>query len=881
MSNPYTGKLSIEKLTALVNLSAANAEVSSEFHLRNNDSSPLEVELGAARRAIAQFNLRPVTTTRRWISDRPIVRHPLPAAATWAAALTLGAHQKQVLDLDHSDEVLGDHIKTYMYMPGLMADRLQLVQQIPEYKVTMKLPKKAKRIVNSSIKPTKVRRNAEGLLCEFSQRNAYPLPITVKWTERSEDVSVTKRVRRLTGNRIKVTIRLRNLGVTAARNLTVLDSYSAGEVEPVSGQGLRAVSNNKKDMRVEFRRRVTLNARQILYLVYIIKANDIRVRVPATVVSVNQSIIAISPEGPEFNFPPPPPPPKAALVLPSGWGFDYRHGGDHHLNEHGMWCNGQNYDAGRDRLWWNTGCIYADKDFKDDYRWTVSHQILRFNPGYAHHNSTPWLAKTGSITTHTDHFQHETLKQFSNAVVLLRGWRFDFTSSDHHINKIAIKIATTHFDKAAGRVRWNTRVTYADKNFDDNYRYLYYYTILAFDGATAIAAYSGRDNGGTAAHMGSVTRNELKNYGNAMVIPIGWSFDYTSKDHHINEHNFKIQNVNYTPSSGKVSWSAHFNYSDKNFDDDYYWRYDVLILASNSGEAREYSRGPYADDGGLDNKSYAVTLSSIFKPITWDNGIKDGDETGVDCGGSSPARDMQCLHTEVNPGNASSSGYFSVKNADQCNVVQTFATVALMEYAQHVGQDFNTFYSGPAKGDRYVEAIAWYVDQHMDYVKDGGSWKGAQKAYRTLTQSGHRGSKDFAGDCEDHAILRAALLRSLGMNHTCIFCADHHNSVNQGQKKECGGGKKKSGGHTYNIVVYKGKYRIMDYGPMRARYWANNKCWDQHATDNLWNDHTGKHWSNKDTSPYGSSHPMVNYPGNPVSPGGNWDWRSYYNDITP
>jgi hypothetical protein len=881
MPTPYSKKLLIDKLTSLVKISAGQAEVSSEIHLRNASNRPLRVELGATRPAIAQFKGRPTTRPRLRVPLTQLTRRDLPIATTKATALNFAAREKQVLDLDHSDVVRGDRVKTYMFLPTLTADKRQLLAKAPEYKVTMQLPKEAKRLVGSSVNPTRVRRGANGLICEFSQRNVYPLPVTVKWTDRNENVAVTKSVRRLSDNRIKVTIRLRNRSTTVARNLTVLDQYSAAEVKLISGQGLRVIAHNKKDPRLEFRRNVSLAARQTLILSYIVKASDIRVKVPATVVSIRNSIIAISLEGPELHFPPPPPAPKAAIVLPSGWGFDYKHGGDHHLNEHGMWCTGQNYDTARERLSWNTGCIYADKNFDDDYRWTVAHQILRFNPGYAHHASTPWLAKTGATTTHSDVFQHESLKQFSQAVVVLRGWRFDFTSRDHHINKMSIKITTTNFHKATGRVRWNTRVTYADKNFDDNYRYLYYYTILAFEGAKTAVYGSGRDNGGTAAHMGSTTRNGLKNYRNAMVIPVGWSFDYTSRDHHINEHNFKIQNVRYTPSNGKVSWSAHFNYSDKNFDDDYNWRYDAVIIASNSGEAREYSKGPYTDGGGLDSKSYSVSLSSLFKPITWTNGIKDGDETGVDCGGTSPARNMHCLRSSVNPGNASSSKYFSLRKSDQRNVVNTFATVALLEYSLHRGQDFNTFYSGTEQGDRYIDAVAWYVDRHMEYVKDGGSWSGAQSAYRTLTQSGHRGSKDFAGDCEDHAILRAALLRSLGMRHSCIFCADHHNSVNQGQKQECGGGKKKSGGHTYNVVVYKGKYRILDYGTMRARYWANLQCWDQHATDNLWNDHTGKHWSKKDTSPYGSSHPMVNYPGNPVSPGGNWDWRTYFNDITP
>ena len=197
-----------------------------------------------------------------------------------------------------------------------------------------------------------------------------------------------------------------------------------------------------------------------------------------------------------------------------------------------------------------------------------------------------------------------------------------------------------------------------------------------------------------------------------------WSFDYKSKDRPMNEHNFKIQNVRYTPSTGTISWTAHMKYGDKNLDDAYIWRYGVLLLGTHHGESRTYHKGPYSDKGGLDSKSYNVHLNSLFRPITWTNGVKDGNETGVDCGGSSPAVNMHCLKTSVNPGNAASSNLYSLRKVEERIVVQAFANVALYEYANAQGQPFDTFYSGPNKEDRYVEAVADYVDRHMEYVSD-------------------------------------------------------------------------------------------------------------------------------------------------------------------
>ncbi len=96
------------------------------------------------------------------------------------------------------------------------------------------------------------------------------------------------------------------------------------------------------------------------------------------------------------------------------------------------------------------------------------------------------------------------------------------------------------------------------------------------------------------------------------------------------------------------------------------------------------------------------------------------------------------------------------------------------------------------------------------------------------------------------------------------------------KKKKKGGS---GGGHGYNIVYYKGKYRIMDYSPMTTLsylYYAN--CVDQHATTNIWNDHYGKHWDKKDKRPI-DFQLLMNYPGQFSCPTGTWNWRTYYADV--
>ncbi len=60
-----------------------------------------------------------------------------------------------------------------------------------------------------------------------------------------------------------------------------------------------------------------------------------------------------------------------------------------------------------------------------------------------------------------------------------------------------------------------------------------------------------------------------------------------------------------------------------------------------------------------------------------------------------------------------------------------------------------------------------------------------------------------------------------------------------------------SGGHAFNVIVYKNKYRIMDYYEIDKYFNSNNK-WskEHHRPSNVWNDENGTYnalpWHNKD-----------------------------------
>ncbi|ODS37451.1 MAG: hypothetical protein A7315_04065 [Candidatus Altiarchaeales archaeon WOR_SM1_79] len=214
------------------------------------------------------------------------------------------------------------------------------------------------------------------------------------------------------------------------------------------------------------------------------------------------------------------------------------------------------------------------------------------------------------------------------------------------------------------------------------------------------------------------------------------------------------------------------------------------------------------------------------------DGIKnqhDGSwETGVDCGGPCPSQCTDCFADasfgNVNPG----ASWYTLDDP----IIHQTALDALVEYANFQGVDLLDLVTAPDKSDKYIEAVAWYVDQHMHYMYDNHSagW-GEVAANKTIKESWNRSwngttcANDYCGDCEDYSILRASLLRSLGIDWRCVFSTW-------------------APGHSYNIVNYQNKYRIMDYGPIGSYFnlpkWIttgeNNVTFGPQDAEWIWND---------------------------------------------
>jgi len=296
-------------------------------------------------------------------------------------------------------------------------------------------------------------------------------------------------------------------------------------------------------------------------------------------------------------------------------------------------------------------------------------------------------------------------------------------------------------------------------------------------------------------------------------------------------------------------------------------------------------------------------ISNNVLTATFDNlcadGIQNQNEQGIDCGGLCPASCRDCF-ADADFGNAEDAAYFCLNSS----AILYTARQALQEYANCLRNpdcrdtllvtdplmDFSTVTAADlAQNTDYImEAVAYYVDQHTTYMPDDDSYiydPGVViNAEDMIMRSGGRSGiingyqhvdtcpNDYCGDCEDYAILREALMRSLGVSWSCAFCADHYNSYF-------------GGGHTFNLVYYRNKWRIMDYGPLGS-YFSINQYRSAHNPHNVWNDRIGEYWC-----PYWMADPACwlccNH--DPYSWTQNYNvgeacgsrWRTYYEECAP
>jgi hypothetical protein len=230
------------------------------------------------------------------------------------------------------------------------------------------------------------------------------------------------------------------------------------------------------------------------------------------------------------------------------------------------------------------------------------------------------------------------------------------------------------------------------------------------------------------------------------------------------------------------------------------------------------------------------------------------------------------------------------------DIVRRYADKAVVEFISYpeVQEQFGdvelTAEFVTTDADLLVEAVAWFVDLHAlggceDPVEAFERWgdgfgysvygsEFAQPADLTLRISELEKNRQIAegippvlldteyilGDCEDRAILRAALLRNLGFAPWAITVAQNFGLT-----------------HEYNLVIYQGAWRVMGDGPIGA-YLADVDL-SQHRTCYAWNEDSHSRRAYPCNFLWLTRH-ADNYPGG-KGDGHLWCWKNYSSEIDP
>lgn len=148
----------------------------------------------------------------------------------------------------------------------------------------------------------------------------------------------------------------------------------------------------------------------------------------------------------------------------------------------------------------------------------------------------------------------------NKATVLLNGWRVKYLSKDHEVTGLGTMIGDIRLE--GNTLKWQAAGVLSDQNFDDGYRWCYYYTVLGWNSSNLIlsvdhedcdttgdpiqANFFATDNDGTTTALSSFpsflqNSSFIKSHGRAAILPRGFGFSWPSRcpadseDHHLLE----------------------------------------------------------------------------------------------------------------------------------------------------------------------------------------------------------------------------------------------------------------------------------------------------------------------------------------------------------
>jgi hypothetical protein len=198
----------------------------------------------------------------------------------------------------------------------------------------------------------------------------------------------------------------------------------------------------------------------------------------------------------------------------------------------------------------------------------------------------------------------------TDATVYLNGWSAKYLQGDHHIGSISVEIDYIRIEE--GKLKWNATGVLRDRNFDDGYRFCYYYTVIGWNrtqvnstvvGQTSTTAHSGAhplEEVALVATAGSLENRILSKGMNAAVIPRGFKFAWeegsSQADHHLLQIAYNLDHseiYGYLPGSSdsqglyKASWEVQGIFKDNSAKRNFGFTAPVTVLAGKDLSIKE------------------------------------------------------------------------------------------------------------------------------------------------------------------------------------------------------------------------------------------------------------------------------------------------------
>jgi hypothetical protein len=200
----------------------------------------------------------------------------------------------------------------------------------------------------------------------------------------------------------------------------------------------------------------------------------------------------------------------------------------------------------------------------------------------------------------------------TEATVFLNGWDVEYLDKDHHIRNVGSKISDIRIE--GGELRWEATGNLRDTNFDDGYRWCYYYTVVAWNreriNATVLthqdnyarSVLAPDEEVALVKAPGSWQDRLLRRGANVAVVSrgfdVGWG-GFSNEDHHLFQIAYNLghaamylgDNVGIPPAtpdrmlgSGAASWETHSIFKDNSAKRSFNFSSFVSVIAGSGVE---------------------------------------------------------------------------------------------------------------------------------------------------------------------------------------------------------------------------------------------------------------------------------------------------------